>query len=877
MVNPEPHSGSEAVPGAGGAHQDSCNWFESILDIAPDAIITTDMRGVIISFSRGAEEMFGYRAGETIGRSIEMLLPERYREMHARERDRFTRGEAKTRYMGHRPAIRGLRRDGTEFRAEASIARVEHGEIVHLAVIVRDMTERFEAEEALRRSEERARALFEEAVDAIVIFGAGDVIEDANDAACRLLDYERAAVLGRSLFEFVPGHRREAARAVLASVRSGEVVDLDTDLVSRGGKLVASHVRVNALSDGRVLVVFRDITERLAAQQALRESEELFRQTFDGAPTGISVMGLDCKRVWVNQAWCEMLGYTRDELIGGNFQQLTHADDLPAELVLTGELKRGERRLYQMEKRYIRKDGSIVWALVAGTALRDEEGTITRFVAHIQDITEHKLAEEALRESEERLRSIIEEAQIILLRLDEHGVFTFCEGRGLESLGIAAGALTGQSVWSLPGTTAETLELLHTVYAGQPVVDTLEIGDKVFELRLSPIAGEGRVAGVIGVVFDITERRDLELRLQRAQRLETIGQLAGGVAHDFNNLVTVINGYADLALHSLDNPDSLRMDLQEILNAAERAASLTQQLLSFSRRQATRPTVVDLNDILRGVETMLRRLLGAGVELMVELAPAPLLILADAGRLEQVIMNLAINARDAMPEGGELRISTRPGPADDEVTLIVTDTGMGMPPEVQARIFDPFYTTKGHGTGLGLATVQNVVMHAGGSIAVESEPGRGTAFTIRLPRSDGQEPAGAHSAAEPPAAHASEAILVVEPDEGVRAFIAGVLGRAGYRVLEADDGRAALTVAAGDTGLDLVLCGLSLPGLSGLELAEQLRRSIPGRRMLFMSSYAEAEQAAVAGPASAEFIRKPFTADRLLRRVREVLDSPPPG
>ncbi|GAB4331961.1 MAG: hypothetical protein Kow0010_17630 [Dehalococcoidia bacterium] len=846
-------------------------WLLAILDIAPDAIITTDATGRVLSFNRGAEHMFGYRSAEVIGRPVEFLIPQRFREAHAQDVVRFARGGVASRYMSHRDPVFGLRKDGTEFPAEASIARVDQPGGTILAVIVRDITARLETEQRLRQSEERARALFEEAVDAIAVIDQHGVVVDANAAASAVLGYAPGEIVGREFVDFLPAGVRAQAQAGFLAVRAGQAGDADLELLGNGRR-VPAHVRANALSDGRVLVIFRDVSERLETERALRESEELFRSTFNDAPTGISVMDRQCNRIWVNQALCEMLGYERDELIGNNWLVVTHPDDLEAELRLTAELKRGERRYYQMEKRYVRKDGSVLWALMSGTALRDERGTITRYVAHVQDITERKRAEEALRESEERLRSLINEAPIVLLRLDEHGVITFCEGRCLDLLGIAPREVVGRSAWSIALAWPDGVNWLQAVYAGRSVSETIDVGHRAFQMRLTPVIHEGRITGVTGILFDSTERRELEQRLHRSQRLEAIGQLAGGIAHDFNNLLTVINGYADLALHALPEDSPLRADLQEVRNAGERASVLTRQLLAFSRREAARPTLVDLNDIVRNIEAMLQRLLGATIDLVAALDAAPATVLADEGQLEQVIMNLAINARDAMPEGGRLIIETHAG---DEIILRVTDTGVGMTPDVQEHIFDPFFTTKHQGTGLGLATVHTVVTQAGGSIEVESAPGRGTTFTIHLPRSEAPAPAEATAEDEATPAPQSATVLVIEPDEHVREFVAGVLRREGYGVLTVPGGKEAVEAIqrAGDR-VDLAICGLALPGDSGVDLGERLRTRQRRLRMLFMAGDAERHSS---NPERLEVISKPFTADRLVRRVREVLARPAPA
>ncbi len=409
------------------------------------------------------------------------------------------------------------------------------------------------------------------------------------------------------------------------------------------------------------------------------------------------------------------------------------------------------------------------------------------------------------------------------------------------------------------------------------------------EARLTRDAG-GRPVEVFGSWVDITERKGLEMQLLQAQKMEAVGQLAGGVAHDFNNVLTAIAGYAELLREDLPGEDARRGDAEEIIRATERAAALTRQLLAFSRRQVLAPRVLDLNTVVASVDNMLRRLIAADVELRTALAPELGAVRADPGQLEQVIMNLVVNARDAMPRGGKLTIETANAELDESyalehpavmagpyVMLAVSDSGVGMDGITQARIFEPFFTTKekGKGTGLGLATVYGIVKQSGGNIWLYSEPGRGTTFKIYLPRVDQpiELPAPTPAARETP--RGTETVLLVEDDEAVRALARKMLAAHGYTILAAPSGADALELAASHAGpIHLLVTDVVLPGISGRELAARFESVRPGLKVLYTSGYTD-EAVVHHGvlDAGIAFLQKPFSSGSLARKVRETLDS----
>jgi signal transduction histidine kinase len=408
-----------------------------------------------------------------------------------------------------------------------------------------------------------------------------------------------------------------------------------------------------------------------------------------------------------------------------------------------------------------------------------------------------------------------------------------------------------------------------------------------FNLRMDPIP-----MGVLVLSIDITAEKVAEEQLRDAQKMEAIGRLAGGVAHDFNNLLTVIAGYSDLVLNEMKEQDRFRTELEEIYKASERASALTRQLLAFSRRQRLEPQVLDLNSVVIDMDRLLRRLIGADIDLVMKVNSGIGSVLADPGQIEQIIMNLAVNARDAMPGGGKLTIQTDNVELDDEyvrlhadarpgahVMLAVSDTGTGMEDSTRARIFEPFFTTKeqGKGTGLGLATVYGIVKQSGGNIWVYSEPGRGTTFKVYLPitAAAAAAPAVRRSPAIRPAA-ATGTVLVVEDDDAVRGFVRSVLDAAGYTVIDSGDPKQALELCARDARtIHLLLTDIVLPGIGGRELAGRMTAARPGLRVVFMSGYTDDAIIHRGGlDPSAAFVDKPIAAAALLAKLSEVLGRP---
>ncbi len=549
------------------------------------------------------------------------------------------------------------------------------------------------------------------------------------------------------------------------------------------------------------------------------------------------------------------------------------------------------------------------------------------------DVTGRKPMEDELRRAHDELAAAIRSLRAILDNIPDIAWLKDGESRFIavnESFGRACGfapdTLVGKTdldVWPRDLAEKYRADDREVIRAGKTIRVEEPLGDASggttwIETIKTPIVDErGAVIGTTGIARDITERKRMEDELRRAhdelearveertaalresqeqlaqaQKMEAIGQLAGGVAHDFNNLLTIITGYSELILGRLGADDPHRAAVADIRQAGERAAALTRQLLAFSRKQILEPRILDLNDIVAGTEKILRRLIGEDIDLTCTLSPDLHRVKVDPGQMEQVILNLAVNARDAMPRGGRLTIETRnaertaspspatsPGEAARSVLLSVGDTGGGMTPEIKSRIFEPFFTTKGpgKGTGLGLSTVYGIVQQSGGRIAVRSDPGAGTEFEIMLPACDEAPAAPVRSDARLRAVpHGSETILLVEDEEAVRRIVKLVLESSGYEVLVANGGREALEVADAHRGrIHLLITDVVMPEMSGREVADLLRSRVPSLGVLFISGYTDdaVMRHGIADTGEA-FLQKPFSPLSLAKKVRDVLDGP---
>jgi PAS domain S-box-containing protein len=649
--------------------------------------------------------------------------------------------------------------------------------------------------------------------------------------------------------------------------------------------------------NGLAASVHAELAERRRAEASARSSEETYRLLFQDNPSPMYVYDLEGGiLVAVNDTALALYGYAREEFVGMSVEDLVAPAEMERLHSTVGNLRSGLRSGLSNSGIWChrRSDGSELEVEITATD-HVFDGHAARVVLAF-DVTERVEAERLIRLSEARYRDLFENASDLIATVDLDGRVTDVNEAFLRSTGYTREELLQLRLEDLiPVESREALDqartqklagALDTVYEHELVArDGRHIQVEVAS-RL--IYEDGKPVGTEAICRDISDRKELEEQLRQAQRLEAIGRLAGGVAHDFNNLLTVISGYTETLLEGRDRASEPELD--QIAAAAERAAILTRQLLAFSRRQVLLPRVLQLNDIVGGLTPMLSRLIGEDVELVATLEPSLDPVLADPNQLEQVLVNLAVNARDAMPKGGLLTIHTENVELDEEyvaqhtdavvgphVMLSVSDTGVGMDAETLSHVFEPFFTTKplGIGTGLGLATAYGIVKQSGGSMWVYSEPGQGATFKALLPRADSPVTEETPRPPKPVAASGSETILLAEDEESLRRLSARILEQRGYTVIAAETATEALRIAErnGRT-IDLLLTDLVMPELSGTALAEQISQLLPDIRVLFMSGYADdvvsRNGSLTEGSA---FLEKPFSANDLATKVRETLDA----
>jgi len=646
---------------------------------------------------------------------------------------------------------------------------------------------------------------------------------------------------------------------------------------------------------GLVYAVARDITEQKRAEERLRASEEWYRLLFDANPLPMWVYDIETLAfLAVNDAAIKHYGYSRSEFLGMRITDIRPDAEVPRLLIAARAPDSPEFDGGVWQHRT--KDGRIISVEVVTHALTVLDRPARLTLAH--DVTERHQAERALRETNDTLQTLIQASPLAIVTTDLSGTVSEWNVAAERMFGWFAGDVLGRPIPIVP---VEQLEddMRRLSASGEHSFTGYETrcarkDGSLVDVYVSTAAlrGVGGMLGTVWVIADVTERKMMEEQLRQAQKMDAVGQLAGGVAHDFNNLLTVITSYGQFLLNALPEQDPRRSDAHQITQAAARAASLTRQLLAFSRRQVLQPQVLDLNEVIGDMERLLRRVISEDIALVTQFESAIGAVRADRGQIEQVVMNLVVNARDAMPNGGVLAISTRVAYLDTayarrhagvnpgkHVVFAVRDTGVGMDAATQQRIFEPFFTTKvkGKGTGLGLSTVYGIVRQSGGHIDVRSAPGRGTTFEIILPQVAATVPPKAEHIMHKALPRGTETVLVVEDEDAVRLIVRRVLRDQGYEILEARDGNEALRVCAqkGDA-IDLVLSDVIMPGMGGRELSRSLAASRPGLPILFMSGYNDDGELAGSGAdLGTGVLAKPFTAETLATQVREALDRRP--
>ncbi|HYH01000.1 MAG TPA: PAS domain S-box protein [Terriglobales bacterium] len=642
-----------------------------------------------------------------------------------------------------------------------------------------------------------------------------------------------------------------------------------------------------------LMLLAKHVVDQLEMRWSLEHRHQALRAVVEACP--LAIIGVDLKGrvlMW-NESAEQMFGYTENEVRGNLLPIIPAGEDTT---VLKMAQATGKDIIRDFETRRVRKDGVQIDVSISAAPMLGEHGEVFGVMGVLEDVTQRKLAREQLERSVSLLRATLESTADGLLAVDRQGHILMFNERLAEMWHIPKELLESDDLTQVIEQAAPQLrdpehfiEKIRRFLSGEDfqTADVLQFKDgRIFERYSLPQVIGGEVVGRVFSYRDITRRTQLEEQLRHAQKMEAIGQLAGGIAHDFNNLLNVIVGYTALIQARAGNDLGLLEHAGQVMKAADRATALTRQLLVFSRKQVLQTQVLDLNKVVSDLTKMLPRVLGEDISLSVRLGAELGSVKADPGQIEQVLMNLCINARDAMPNGGQLEIGTYDLTVDEQigiaapgdyVVVSVRDTGQGMTEDVRAHIFEPFFTTKqpGKGTGLGLATVYAIVRQSDGFIDVQSEPGQGSLFRVYLPRVQDGTPSGRASEGSSSHAGGSETILVVEDEASLRELIVHVLKRWGYTVLEAQDGAEAIGCAEKHGGpIDLLLTDVVMPGMRGWEVTERIQRIRPDVKVLYISGYADD---LVPGRSridpEAAFLQKPFTPDALANKVREVLTA----
>jgi PAS domain S-box-containing protein len=724
-----------------------------------------------------------------------------------------------------------------------------------------------------------------------------------SDELYRIYGFEPRSVqpdYGLVLAQMHPESKEEFLKGIDAALKEDRHFEMDYRFFRKDGSEAILHTIAEVIRDASgspvsMLGTVQDITDRVEAERRLRESEDKFRSIFEQAIDGIMIADPVQKRnIEANRAICAMLGYTRDELITLGVEDMHPKEALPGILDLFERQLRGEISLGS-DVPMLRKDGSVLYVDVNATHVT--VGGKRCLMGIFRDITERKRAEKKLQKEKDFSTSIINGTAAIICGVAPDGATTFINPAGETITGYNAEELIGKNWWTVfyPGDEYRQVEQLFRDLNKGNVRDyemtlTTRDGNKrtISWNSLNKFDKNGNIVEIIGFGNDITERKKLAEQLRQSQKMEAMGTLAGGVAHDFNNILSAIIGFGTMARKRIKEDDRTKEFIEEILAGAERAAELTHGLLAYSRKQTIKLIQLDLNDIVKKIHTMLVRIIGEDIELKSMLANTKLPVLVDPAQIDQVLLNLVTNARDAMPDGGYLVINTEEIYIDNRyaeanlidspgkyAVLTVSDTGTGMDQKTRENIFEPYFTTKevGKGTGLGLAMVFGIVKQHGGNIKVYSEPGRGTSFRVYLPMV--KTAVGERLETDKPVPSGSgETILIAEDDAQVRKIIRMFLHESGYVTIEAENGDEAVRKFKENMEkTSLLLLDVIMPLKNGREAYEEIRKIKPEAKAIFMSGYTDdiiSRKGILAD--GLEFISKPISPYALMRKVREVLD-----
>ena len=881
----------------------------NIVENTNDGVVACDLKGIVTLWNKGAEVIYGYPESEIVGKPVALLLPPGHEEENNRQIELVKNGETYHDFETVR-----VRKGGQLVDVSISISPFKNidGKITGLSAIVRDITERKKSHEAMSR----LASVVESSNDAIYVLTADGAVVSWNPGAQRIYGYKPEEIGGKNVAIVLPPEREEEFKGLIGKVREGEVVaDFTTAHRSKDGKsilvsITLSPIRNKAGTVTRASVIVRDITERertkVVKDMLQSERDQLLERLLlqmENMPIACVLSDENFHFTYWNPAAENLFGYSFKEVEGKTARETIIPSGENGEKVDRSheqvKMGRGLQRGDIWE--HLRKDGRRILCEWYSTPLKDSDGKLIGNMGMALDVTERQKSGEV----QSQLAAILQQTTDAVVGSDlENLVFSW--NRGAEVLyGYTFEEIMGKPISLLAPEDRrhESEEMREIVMAGESIsnFETVRVrknGDEVdVSVTMSPILDtRGKIVGVSAITRDISERKKAEESLKkheeqmrRSQKMDAIGRLAGGVAHDFNNLLSVIGGNAEFLLGSMAGDNPHREEVEEIQKAVRRGAELTKQLLVFGQKQVVQPQPVNLNELSTEMSKMLKRLIDATVGLSIIQDTGIQPILADPGQMQQVILNLVLNARDAMPKGGNIIVETRhiseallaqeqrpTLPPGTYVRLSVTDTGTGMTAEIQKHIFEPFFTTKaGKGTGLGLATVYGIVTKWSGHLFLHSALNMGTTFTFYFPALPAMEAVKAKPKQMALIPQGSETILVAEDEDPVRKILVRTLEKYGYRVLEAPNGIEAVQMAwSFPDPIHLLLTDTIMPKMNGKELADEIRKTRPQTKVVFISGYPRevlSQQGIL--ETGIHLIQKPFELDDLVRQVRKFLDE----
>jgi PAS domain S-box-containing protein len=873
--------------------------LEAQSEASPDGILIISADGQVLSYNKRFVEIWSIRSERLLSGSNKLLL-KACAQKTKDSKSFLDKIKSLSEHPDDSSCDELTLKDGKTLDCYSTPIKTAQEKVYGRVWYFHDISASKWAEATVRESEDRYRDLVDNSQELICTHDLQGNLLSINPWASKILGYEPDELLKINMRDFLAPEFRKGFDDYLQKIEVDGVASGLMIVQTKEGKRRIWSYENSLRKEGVLVPIVRgmahDVTEHKLAEQRLQVSEGRFRQLAENIHDVFWIVDVDKQEIlYVSPAYEQIWGRTCRSLYDDpdSYLEAVHPEDRPQITLAMQRQRQGEHT--QEEYRINRPDRSIRWIKDSAFPIRDEAGKIIRVVGLAEDITERKGADH----TSMRLAAAVEQTGDSIMITDTKGVIQYVNPAFERITGYSKQEVIGQNPRILKSkkTSPETYEELWTTlkrgetWSGQ--LTNQRKDGSLYEERvtISPIRDStGEIVNYAAVKQDITQRLQLEDQFRQAQKMEAVGKLAGGVAHDFNNLLTVITGYCDLALRKLKSGDPLRQNIDEIKKAGDRAAALTRQLLAFSRKQVLEPKVLETNAIISELVKMLQRLIGEDIHLDVSLRPGIGSIRADPGQIEQVLMNLAVNSRDAMPQGGKLIIETENVYLDEEyvashvsvtegryVMIALSDTGSGMDAQTVERIFEPFFTTKelGHGTGLGLSTVYGIVKQSGGSIFVYSEVGLGTTIKIYLPRIDEAPDKVTFHAQHSELSLGSETILLVEDEEMVRKLARRILEACGYKVLEAPHGGVALLICERFEGpIHMILTDVVMPEMSGRELVQRLSSLRPEMRVLFMSGYTDraVENHGVL-ESETHFIQKPFTTKLLSHKVRQALDG----